>query len=151
MLKRNNDAFIEKMASVHNFKSFYQSGNCLLESSILESDNKEDKKYALVRVFVDFKTTESPYAIFIKNKERVVFIDLVAGDQKTIDSHLTFSPNQQLYKIGSVKKNESKVSLNEGDSLAAAILWSVKAETNVDPKIGLDEVKKLLSPKPLKK
>lgn len=146
MITRNNDAFVEKLSSVHDFKSFYIKENCLIGAAILESDDKSNKKYALVRVFVDLESKKQPYVIFVDNKEAVVFIDLVSkSSEEIIEKHLTFSPEQSVFEVGMLKAGEI-VNLDKEGGLVATLLWAADFKTNLDPKNGFEAVKKLLGP-----
>lgn len=148
MIQKNNDAFVEKLSSVHDFKSFYSQANCLTEAAILEMNSKKTEKYALVRVFVNLNIIEQSYIIFINNKEKVVFIDFVSGESLDAISkeHLNFSPEQSIYMSGVIQIIDGKIILDNKSFLAAALLWSVNQEANLDPKNGLEEVKKTLNP-----
>lgn len=143
-IKIIKDAFLGKLSSFHNFLNYYLKKNCLLETVILENEKKGDR-YALVRVFIDFDHDEMPYSIFINNKEKIVFIDFVAGNQEVVENHLNFSPEQSVFVSGKIKKQE-KIILKESDFLAAALLSAVEVETNLDPKNGFEELEKIMSP-----
>ena len=143
-MKIVKDAFIEKLSSVHDFKSYYSKDNCLLEAFILESESKNER-YALVRLFVDLDDHEIPYAIFINNKEKVVFIDLVAG-KDVIKNHLYFSPEQSVFASGKMQKTKDDLFFKQGDFLAAALLSAAEIKCNLEPQKGFEEVNKILNP-----
>jgi hypothetical protein len=145
-MKRNNDAFVEKLSSVHDFKSFYTKENCLIQAAILESDDTSNKKYALVRIFVDQTNKKQPYVIFVNNKETIVFIDLISeSSEEIIGKHLNFSPEQSVFEVGMLETGET-INLSKDGDLVATLLWAADIKTNLDPKKGLEAVKKLLGP-----
>ncbi len=150
-IKKSADAFVEKLHSVSFFKDFYTKEASLTEVAILETDDQSNKKYALVRVFVDLSKKQQPYVIFVDNKKGVVFIDLISTPstlEEIIKKHEKCSINQPIFGTGTLNTENGVKFLNEGkvDDLAAALLWSINSETNLNPKIGLDIVKKFLSP-----
>lgn len=143
-MKIIKDAFLKKLSSVYNFKTHYFKDNCLLETIILENDNKSER-YALVRIFVDLDNNEIPYSIFINNKKKVVFIDLIAGNKEVIKNHLNFSSEQKVFVSGVMQKKE-KIILEKSSFLAAALLSAAEIKTNLDPKKGFEEVERILNP-----
>lgn len=147
MIARNLDAFVEKLSSVSDFKNFYIKGNCLIGACILESDDKSNKKYALVRVFIDQDNKKQPYVIFVNNKEAIVFIDLISeSSEEIIEKHLTFSPEQSVFEVGVLETKGDMVNLDKKGDLVATLLWATNFKTNLDPKNGFEAVKKLLDP-----
>jgi len=142
---------MEKLSSVFDFKNFYTKEACLVEAAILETDQKLNKKYALVRVFIDLTGKDQPYVIFINNKKGLVFIDLVSclePVEKIIEKHQTFFPEQPYFGTGTLKAQGKDIFLGEGQvaDLASTILWAIDSETNLSPKIGLETVTEFLDP-----
>jgi len=150
-ITRSSDAWVEKLHSVHVFKEFYAKNDCLIEAAILDSDDVSNKKYALVRVFIDLASKKQPYVIFVDNKKGVVFIDLISIPttlEEIIIKHEKCSLKQLVFGAGSLNTEEGIKFLGKGkvDDLASALLWAVNSETNLDPKIGLETVKEFLNP-----
>ena len=86
-------------------------------------------------------------SIFINNKKKVVFIDLIAGNKEVIKNHLNFSSEQKVFVSGVMQKKE-KIILEKSSFLAAALLSAAEIKTNLDPKKGFEEaVRMLLSEK----
>ena len=150
-IKRSSDAWVEKLHSVHVFKEFYTEEACLIEAAILDADDESNKKYALVRVFIDLASKKQPYVIFVDNKKGVVFIDLISAPttlEEIIAKHEKCSLKQLVFGAGVLNTETGIEFLDQGkvDDLASALLWAVGSETNLDPKIGLDKVKEFLDP-----
>ena len=152
-LKRtHSEAYFKKMAPVFNFNEFYTKAPCLINEGILETYDQSNKVFALVRVFVDSSLEKSqPYVIFISKTKAMVFLDLVSSPitlEEIIENHEKISTDHLIFGVGSLNVENKKVILKEGKNacLAAALLWAVDFESNLDPESGLVIVENFLNP-----
>jgi hypothetical protein len=151
ILKKSSDAYLQKMMSVYAFQEYYTNAACLINEAVLEDYDETNKRFVLVRVFVETVDQQQPYVIFINQHEKMVSIDLISSPtslEKIIEKHEKIAPKHSLFGTGSLttKNKEIFVKSNQNDDLAAALLWSVNSQVNLSPKIGLEIVKEFLNP-----
>lgn len=138
------DAFLKKLLTVYTFEEKYLKNNCFLEFFILEDENKSNHQHALVRIFIDLDKNEIPYAIFINKENDIIFVDLIAGDEKTVENHPTKTKS---FVSGVIKNEGGIIILTEEDTLAAALLNVAEIKNSSNPSKELEEnLRKLIDP-----
>jgi len=151
-LKKCSDPYLQKFSSVRKFQEYYTNEACIISEAVLEDIDETNKKFVLVRVFVETVNKRQPYVIFINKREKIVFIDLISSPtslEKIIDKHEKLSPDHELFGVGNLITKDKRIFLTESgqnDELAAALLWAVNSEVNLDPKIGQGIITEFLNP-----